>query len=135
MNVLHEAIIGIGSNVPIGADKKIESMCDRLAALGTIERMSGIYVTSPFGNKKPNACKYNNEVIVLSTAFDLEELNDIIKTIETELGRRRDSGSDEVTIDADIVIWDNKIIREVDVKRDYFSIGYKIVKSDVKNIP
>lgn len=109
----------LGSNC---SSRLVEEAIEWLGTVLTDVRSSGLYSTPPL---KGNGDSYFNAVVTGSTSNSLDECNATFKTYERECGRDercREKGI--VPIDIDIVIWNDKVIRERDYIQNYFRIGY-----------
>lgn len=127
----HRAVIGIGSNT---ADSKVnvEAAIAWCAGYFSAVDYSSVYSTRPYGAK---ACAvgydYTNAVVIAITDMEAADVNDALKHYETEHGR--DSGSRAsgiVTIDLDLVIYDDKVLRPQEINREYFAKGYNELASE-----
>ena len=102
--------IGLGSNV---GDRRgqIEAAVAGMARLpGTeVVQVSSIIETEPVGVREQG--RFLNGVAELETALGPEELLDALKEIERDLGRVRTERWGPRTIDLDILLYDNKVIR------------------------
>lgn len=120
----HTYIVGLGSNV-----------VDRVQAIGrsiewlrslveiTINDISDIYTTQAVDGAVGT---YSNAVVSIGSDLDLDALSRVFKDYETANGRVAGESSPRkvVSIDLDIVIADNAILRPHELDRDYFTIGY-----------
>lgn len=124
---MYEAYIGLGSNLPAPeAENEVRLAIEWLRSTYGPVRACEPYRTAGEG-KKSAGKTYTNAVAAITTTLSTAELDSQLKAYETSRGRRHDTP--EVTIDADIVIFDNVIIRPVDFERHYFAHGYRLLKS------
>jgi len=103
--------LGLGSN--LGDRKKnitdATTICGAL--LGTLEAVSSIYETEPYGFSSPN--RFLNAVIRLETDKTPESCLELIKGIEREMGRvySQKEGYEDRIIDIDILLYDDLILQ------------------------
>jgi 2-amino-4-hydroxy-6-hydroxymethyldihydropteridine diphosphokinase len=103
--------LGLGSNL---GDRKqnitdATMICGSL--IGTLENLSSIYETEPWGYSSSN--KFLNAVICIDTDNDPYRCMEMIQAVEREMGRTRtvtDNYEDRI-IDIDILFYDNYIIK------------------------
>lgn len=112
--------IGIGSNTPDGA-AQVDAACRWLATAFADVRCSESYLTPGVGARCAGMT-YRNAVATARTPLSADEVTRVLKEYETAHGRVK--GSKEVTIDLDLVIYDDRLIRPVDFARSYFQQGY-----------
>lgn len=82
-----------------------------------IIKKSSFYTTEPLGKKQQP--DFINSAAVISTSLDAHTLLDLIKKIESELGRKKRQHWQEREIDIDILLFDNIILHE-----DYLKIPH-----------
>ena len=103
--------LGLGSN--LGDRKKnitdATTICGAL--IGTLEALSSLYETEPWGFSSPN--KFLNAVICLETDKAPELCLALIKGIEREMGRTysRENGYEDRIIDIDILLYGDLILQ------------------------
>ncbi len=103
--------LGLGSN--LGDRKKnitdATMICGSI--LGTLECLSSLYETEPWGYASPN--KYLNAVICIKTEHAPERCLQMAKAIEREMGRAVHTGNgyEDRPIDIDILFFDNLTIK------------------------
>ncbi len=112
--------IGIGSNTPDGA-AQVDAACRWLATAFADVRYSESYLTPGVGVRCAGMT-YRNAVATARTPLSADEVTRMLKEYESSHGRVK--GSKEVTIDLDLVIYDDRLIRPVDFARSYFQQGY-----------
>lgn len=112
--------IGIGSNTPDGA-AQVDAACRWLATTFADVRCSESYLTPGVGVRCAGMT-YRNAVATARTPLSADEVTRMLKEYESSHGRVK--GSKEVTIDLDLVIYDDRLIRPVDFARSYFQQGY-----------
>lgn len=103
--------LGLGSN--IGDRKKNITDATMIcgAIIGTLEALSSLYETEPWGFSSPN--KFLNSVICLETDKEPELCLALIKGIEREMGRVYSckDGYEDRIIDIDILLYDDLILQ------------------------
>lgn len=127
---LHRVVIGIGSNT---ADSRanVEEAVGWCKMFFNTTVCSTLYSTRPYGAK---ACSvgfdYTNAVVIATTDLDAKTVNESLKRYETQHGRDSVSRvSGIVTIDLDLVIYDDMVMRPQEINREYFAKGYKEIGS------
>ena len=113
MKKIHEAYIGIGSN--INPEENIEKSLNLLKKHVKLMDISSFYWTKPLLNKdQPD---YLNGVVKIETSLNPMILkNSVLKRIENKLGRQKtiDKYSSR-TIDLDLILYDDQIIDNSDL--------------------
>ena len=103
-----KAILIIGGNIGNRqrnlqqAAELIEQKC------GPIVQSSALYETEPWGNS--NQQEFLNQVLIIETALEPEELLDSILTIELTMGRIREEKNGPRIIDIDILFYENEVV-------------------------
>lgn len=120
------AIISIGSN--IDAEKNIARMLKILGNEVEIQKVSTLVKTKPIGiESQPD---FTNGAVKIKTSLEKEELNQLLKTIEDQLGRDHSTPKfGPRTIDLDIVIWNGEIVDEDYHSRDFLQKSVEEVSS------
>lgn len=97
----------LGSNL---GDKKsnLELASEYLGKVGSITKMSSIYITPPWG--KTDQPEFYNQVLSIETTLSAQELLAEIMNIEKLMGRVRQEKWGERLIDIDILYYDDLII-------------------------
>jgi len=106
--------IGIGSNLGDRL-KNINRAVDCLKADKdiTVEKISSIIETEPVGSVGP---RYLNAAVKITTELAPGKLLAVLQDIEKKLGRRRPFKNAPRTIDLDILLYDDKLVDEPDLK-------------------
>jgi 2-amino-4-hydroxy-6-hydroxymethyldihydropteridine diphosphokinase len=78
-----------------------------------IVRQSSWYETAPVGMADPE--RFINGVFLLETTWHPRQLLERLLHIENKLGRKREGKWGPRTIDLDILLFDDQLIREVDL--------------------
>lgn len=82
----HSYVIGLGAN--LGSRRaNLAAALERLAGAGSIERVSALYASEPWGPPQPD---YLNAAVRLASPLAPEALLERLLVIEAELGRKRD---------------------------------------------
>ncbi len=101
--------LGLGSNLGDRYGRLIEAL-DRLRAHVTLEAISSIYETEPWGyTDQPN---FLNAVCEGETELSARNLLSAVKTIEEEMGREQTFRYGPRTIDLDILLYGDAILEE-----------------------
>lgn len=104
------AYIGLGSNLG-DRESFLESSIEKLNNCNaiTVTKQSTIYETEPVGG--PPQPNFLNAALEISTSLPPEELLSNLHEIEKYLGRERKSKWGPRTIDLDILMYENSIIK------------------------
>ncbi|MDR1729908.1 MAG: 2-amino-4-hydroxy-6-hydroxymethyldihydropteridine diphosphokinase [Prevotellaceae bacterium] len=103
--------LGLGSNLGDRKKNITDATMICAALIGTIEALSSLYETEPWGFSSPN--KFLNAVICLETDKDPWLCLALAKGIEREMGRvySCNSGYEDRIIDIDILLYDDLILQ------------------------
>lgn len=119
---LHPCTIGLGSNTP-DRETQIKKAIAHLELLLTDTKVSSIYESPAFNGKD---APYLNAVVHGMTNLDPDKLTRELKVWEETQGRTDEgSAAGIVPIDIDLVIYNFRILRQVDFERHYFNKGYR----------
>lgn len=116
MGQLHQALISLGSNYE--ADKYIPYALARLRATLSIERETELMLTEPVGFPYPSGF-FTNVIIKAKTELSREKLHQLLHDLEAYAGRNRSTPA-LVPLDADLIIWENEVLKPQDLQRPYF---------------
>lgn len=116
MAELHQALISLGSNH--AADTHIPYALARLRASLSIVRETELMLTEPVGFPYPSGL-FTNVIIKAETALSKGELHRLLHELEAHAGRNR-STPQLVPLDADLIIWDDEVLKPQDLQRPYF---------------
>jgi len=109
-------IIGIGSN--IDAENNIADMLQRLKEKVKILNVSSMIKTKPIGIE--NQPDFTNGAVKISTQLDRPNLEDLLKSIEDQMGRDRSAPKfGPRNIDLDLVVWNGEIVDDDYYTRDF----------------
>jgi 2-amino-4-hydroxy-6-hydroxymethyldihydropteridine diphosphokinase len=118
----HRCLISIGSNT--NRDVNI-----KLAQKELSIHFKGIYFgkeqdTIPIGMSNP--AYFTNQLAKCSTTLSIDEVKNIFKKIESQAGRLSDDKMDGIIkLDIDLLIYDNLILKENDMKKEFIIEGLK----------
>ena len=123
-NNLNIAFIGVGSNVG-NKIKNIKSAIELINKLpeASVEKVSSIYETLPFGDVKQD--NFFNTVIKISTTLNPKELFVELKSIEQKLGRIKREKWGPREIDLDILLFNDLIISDEIITLPHKGIIYR----------
>ncbi len=136
---MNEAYIGIGSNLGNRLEncKKALKLLENLG--GKVKAVSSPYLTSPYGPK--NQPWFVNCVCSIDTTKSPEELLEVCKSIERELGRKATEKWGPRVVDLDILLYEDFIIKKDTLKiphydmknRLFFLIPLLEINGEIKN--
>lgn len=106
------AYIGLGSNMG-NKTANCQMAVEHLAEAGRIISVSSFYYTEPVGYKEQE--DFINAVAILETNRSPAELMSICRAIEDRLGRRRTVRWGPRTIDLDILLYGDLVVRRPDL--------------------
>lgn len=111
MNELHNAYLNLGSNIQ--PEINILRAIDLLKKYGEIQKVSTVWESESVGAPGPNYL--NVCLLFVSSHTEVELKEQVIHTIETQLGRiRAENKYIPRTIDIDIILFDGKAINAKD---------------------
>lgn len=122
---MHSCLICIGSNY----NRKENLLLARrkLTALFPSIRFTGEQETRPLFFRNP--ALFSNQVARFYTDADAERVVKELKTIEKEAGREKeDKKREKVCLDIDLLVFDNRVLKPEDLKRDYILKGLEELK-------
>ena len=102
--------LGLGSNIGDRSEYLRRAAALLSETCGTLRRSSGVYETEPWGKKRQG--EFLNQVVELTTRYKPRELLDQCRHIEHTLLRRRLIRWGPRTIDIDILLYGEAMIRE-----------------------
>ena len=105
--------LGLGSNLGDRHGRLIEA-CERLQAHVTLEAISSIYETEPWGHA--DQPRFLNAACSGETDLTPEDLLGFVKSIETEPGRQPASRDGPRAIDIDILLYGNAVVNQGNVR-------------------
>ena len=109
MNETHLAYLNLGSNIQ--PETNLPNALKLLSEYGEILKISNAWESKSVGANGPN---YLNACVLFKCTFDRTALKDeVIRPIETQLGRRRSQDKNAPrTIDIDIILFDDEALRD-----------------------
>ena len=115
------AYLGLGSNL---GDRlaNLQRALALLSRLGRVEAVSSLYETAPVGGP-PGQAPYYNAVCRLVTELPPRELLRALKEIERELGRRPGPRWGPRPVDLDILLYDDRVVREAGLEVPHPRLG------------
>ena len=122
---MHSCLICIGSNY--NRKENLLLARRRLTALFPSIRFTGEQETRPLFFRNP--ALFSNQVARFYTDADAERVVKELKTIEKEAGREKeDKKREKVCLDIDLLVFDNRLLKPEDLKRDYILKGLEELK-------
>ena len=122
---MHSCLICIGSNY--NRKENLLLARRRLTALFPSIRFTGEQETRPLFVRNP--ALFSNQVARFYTDADAERVVKELKTIEKEAGREKeDKKREKVCLDIDLLVFDNRVLKPEDLKRDYILKGLEELK-------
>ena len=122
---MHSCLICIGSNY--NRKENLLLARRRLTALFPSIRFTGEQETRPLFFRNP--ALFSNQVARFYTDADAERVVEELKTIEQEAGREKeDKKREKVCLDIDLLVFDNRVLKPEDLKRDYILKGLEELK-------
>ena len=111
----HTAYIGLGSNQG-DLEKNLHTALSVLESYSQISHVktSSFYETSPLGS--PDQPNFLNAIAQVHTSLSCRELFQVLDSIEQDMGRKRDIHWGPRTIDLDLLLYDERVIDEPDLK-------------------
>lgn len=77
-----------------------------------------------------NRARFTNQVASISTPLSIEEITTIFKRIEAYVGRLpQDKTNEIVKLDIDLLTYDELVLKEKDLKREYIIVGINELKT------
>ena len=116
---MHSCLICIGSNY--NRKENLLLARRRLTALFPSIRFTGEQETRPLFFRNP--ALFSNQVARFYTDADAERVVKELKTIEKE-----DKKREKVCLDIDLLVFDNRVLKPEDLKRDYILKGLEELK-------
>ena len=113
---MNRVVIGVGSNIePLHNIGRARSL---LELSHKVLKESQLIHTKPIG--VVDQADYVNGAVLLETALDIDQFNELLKDIEDQCGRTRNGSKfGPRTIDLDIVVWNVDIVDKDYYERDF----------------
>ena len=125
--MLHNVIIVLGSNS--NSEKNISKTKQMLSDVFDIIYFAKPVPTIPIDIPNPNL--FLNQVCILKTELNITEITAILKHIEHTIGRTpEDKLKHCITIDADLIKWEDTILKPKDLDRFYVQDGIREILKD-----
>lgn len=117
---MHHAFIAIGSNIDPAAN--VREALRQLSRMTRLVGISTVYLSEPFG--RPEQSKFYNAVAEIETELSPPELkDDVLRTIESELGRvRTEDKYAPRTIDLDTIVYDGELVDPEVADREFLAV-------------
>ena len=126
---MNRAIIGLGSN--IDPNQNIREAKETLAQKFRLLAESCFTFTKPIG--KIHQPDFINGTVLIETELSIGQLKKMLKTIESDLGRKETGNRDGPrTIDLDIVVWNKSIMDQNFYERNYLKQSVLELTPDLK---
>jgi len=125
-----QVCLGLGSN--INPETNIPKAIELLRQFLLLESISTAWETPPVGTLGPN---FVNAALLTYTDLTSEIFkNEIIRPIETQLGRIRSQNKNAPrTIDIDVLIWDQQILEPLIWEEAYLAVPVAELLQDLKS--
>ncbi len=107
MNIV---FLSIGSNIGNKTQNLLNAISFIGDEIGRIEKVSGIYATEPWGLKQQP--EFLNMALLVTTQLKAEEVLKKALSIELKMGRVREQKMGARSIDIDILLFNDEIIRQ-----------------------
>ncbi|MBC7535946.1 MAG: 2-amino-4-hydroxy-6-hydroxymethyldihydropteridine diphosphokinase [Ferruginibacter sp.] len=108
---MNKTYLLLGSNLGDSKQQLSKAVEQINARIGKIIQSSGLYQTAAWGiTAQPD---FINQVIVVETSLEAEEMMQTILIIEEEMGRVRTKKNAARTIDIDILFFNKEIIKSI----------------------
>jgi 2-amino-4-hydroxy-6-hydroxymethyldihydropteridine diphosphokinase len=127
---MNRVVVGLGSN--INPDRNLAEAQMQMAEKFRIVAMSPIVETAPVGyTNQPN---FKNGTVLLETPLSRENVQGVLKRIETNLGRERGVNRyGPRTIDLDVVVWNGRVVDPTYYTRDFLRNAVLAVLPDLES--
>jgi len=102
------AYIGLGSNLGDRA-VNLAGAVARLSSIGTLEALSSVFETKPWGVEGYQP-RYLNQVAAVNTSLDPLEVVTELLSIEFSLGRAREEKNASRTLDLDLLLHGDSVV-------------------------
>lgn len=127
---MHKVLIGIGTNSDANSNMK-QAINYLLSYFPNIKFTKWIE-TPPFG--AGFSAPFLNSLAYLQTDMQREQLQQLLKTIERNMGRLPTHKKEgKIIIDIDLLQWNGEILKPDDFKRDYMQQLLKEIKEIIKD--
>ena len=104
---MNTVVIGVGSN--INPENNIRLAKQKISSEVRLIRSSTLVFTKPIGYEDQD--DFLNGALLIETELEKESIEEILKNIEAELGRKKSLNKfGPRTIDLDILLWNDEIM-------------------------
>ncbi|WP_289712702.1 2-amino-4-hydroxy-6-hydroxymethyldihydropteridine diphosphokinase [uncultured Muribaculum sp.] len=118
-------ILSVGSNTK-SSRWRVKNALKWLNGCFYIKSASIVYSTPEISGR---FAEYSNAVAIAYTHMSQPEIIKALKSYECHNGRTKSSkASGRVTIDIDLIAYDDSILRPKELNRNYFTIGWNQIK-------
>lgn len=126
--MLSKGILVLGSNYE--KEKNVEAARQLLKVSFPHIRFAPKVYTRPVGCRNPES--FLNQVALLETSLPQPSVSQLLKEIETTLGRTpEDKIKEQIVIDIDLVWWNNVPLKPSDLSREYIRKGIEELDSQL----
>jgi 2-amino-4-hydroxy-6-hydroxymethyldihydropteridine diphosphokinase len=101
--------LGLGSNID-DKERYITTAISLISEICTVKKKSHLYLTEPVG--ATNSDWFMNSVIEIETEMNPDALLSALQSIEQQLGRKKTVKNAPRTIDIDILLYDDVILKK-----------------------
>lgn len=108
-----QAFLALGTNLG-DREKNLQTAISEIEKFATVEKKSSIYQTDPVGYLKQG--KFLNMAIEIHTTLRPNRLIFKLHEIELKMGRTREIKNGPRTIDLDILLYEDQIIKSVELE-------------------
>lgn len=127
---MNRALISLGANSP-DKHRQLQQAIATIEHMATITARTPIYETPAEGSTA--AAPYANALLRIVTPIPYEELRATFKHWEQEAGRTPQSKLQGIIpLDIDIVVWNDKLLKERDMHYDYMKLGMSLLEDTDK---
>ena len=126
--MLNKGILVLGSNYE--KEKNVEAARQLLKVSFPHIRFAPEVYTRPVGCHNPES--FLNQVALLKTSLPQPSVSQLLKEIETTIGRTpEDKIKEQIVIDIDLVWWNNVPLKPSDLSREYIRKGIEELDSQL----
>lgn len=124
---MNSVVISVGSNVPDRVSQVEEVLAWFRREFFRV-KTSSVYETPDYSGKD---VVYANAVLTAETPWDKDSVEKFLHLKEATQGRTdKCRALGVVPIDLDLVIYNGEVLRHHELERQYFTIGYSMIKGD-----
>lgn len=120
-------VISVGSNVPDRVSQVEEVLAWFKREFFRV-KVSSVYETPDYSGKN---IIYANAVLTAETSWDKDSVEEFLHLKEATQGRTDECRRHGIVpVDLDLVIYNGEVLRPHELNREYFSIGYSMIKGE-----